>query len=236
MLISATVRQHWHRHPYGQCRVISHDATRTDWVLINIPKNASSWIIQVFGSGREDNYLHNKPRWPRRHVVVLRDPVDRWISGFAQAHSGTDPRHHTHYRNLGWDTVFSQVVFDNHTEPQTSYLSGLDTRDITGFWCGSTLRQDVQAWCQEQQLDLTVPELGQDSDNQFNVGAWSTEKWTTDLTLPDLGYWGVSAQVIQQEAREQLHRSPRYRRCLETFYRQDQELIDAIDFYRKEPQ
>ena len=97
---------------------------------INIPKNASSFCQKVF----DDN------GWTMCHtddlvdgillahtikkIVVLRDPVERWISGFAQCMAD----HHTKDvlelldNHAFWETLRFNPVFDDHTEYQHRFI------------------------------------------------------------------------------------------------------------------
>jgi hypothetical protein len=233
MMISAPVREHYHRHPYGSCRVnTDHDA---DWVFVNIPKNASSWMIRAFGRGREDNFLNTHITQRRRYLAVLRDPVDRWISGFAQAQVGTAPWHSAHYRQLGWPRVFSQIVFDNHTEPQVSFLHGLDTQDVTWFRFGPDLAQDILDWSQYHiPLDLQPREFGQDND--YNISDYAQAPWFDHPTDAAQSQWGLTARDIQQQARDVMQQQPEYVAALRDFYHRDIDLINSVVFYRKELQ
>lgn len=232
MKIWAPVREHYHRHPYGSCRVITEQDQ--DWVFVNIPKNASSWMIRAFGRGHEANYLDAAKR-PRHYVVVLREPVDRWISGFAQVQVGTAPWHDSHYHRRGWDSVFDQVVFDNHTEPQVSFLSGLDTADITWFRFGADLAADLAAWSQHHvKLDLLPLIMG--ADNEYNISEYNRAPVFRNPRYPYEEVQGPSMLDIQAQAHDVLISSARYRSALEYVYRQDQALFETVDFYRKETQ
>ena len=97
---------------------------------INIPKNASSFCQKVF----DDN------GWTMCHtddlvdgillahtikkIVVLRDPLERWISGFAQCMAD----HHTKDvlalldNDAFWQTLRFNPVFDDHTEYQHRFI------------------------------------------------------------------------------------------------------------------
>ena len=97
---------------------------------INIPKNCSSFVQKVL----DDN------GWTMCHtddlvdgillahtikkIVVLRDPVERWISGFAQCMAD----HHTPHvldlldNHAFWQTLRFNPVFDDHTEYQHRFI------------------------------------------------------------------------------------------------------------------
>ena len=97
---------------------------------INIPKNCSSFVQKVL----DDN------GWTMCHtddlvdgillahtikkIVVLRDPLERWISGFAQCMAD----HHTKDvldlldNDAFWQTLRFNPVFDDHTEYQHRFI------------------------------------------------------------------------------------------------------------------
>ena len=97
---------------------------------INIPKNASSFCQKVF----DDN------GWTMCHtddlvdgillahtikkIVVLRDPVERWISGFAQCmiESNTEDVLNLLDNPAFWQTLRFNPVFDDHTEYQHRFI------------------------------------------------------------------------------------------------------------------
>ena len=235
MLISAPVREHYHRHAYGSCRMITDRDHDVDWVFVNIPKNASSWMIRAFGRGREDNFLNTPSARRRQYLAVLRDPVDRWVSGFAQAQVGTAPWHSAHYHQLGWPQVFAQIVFDNHTEPQVSFLHGLDTGDVTWFRFGPDLAQDLRAWSQDRiPLDLQPRDFGQDND--YNISDYAQAPWFNHPRDAARSQQGLTARDIQRQARDVLQQEPKYVAALKTFYHRDIDLMNSVVFYRKELQ
>lgn len=102
------------------------------YAWINIPKNASSFCQKVF----DDN------GWTMCHtndlmdgilsahviskIVVLRDPVERWISGFSQCMADSSQPLSTILdlleNNAFWTTVFFNPVLDDHTEHQYRFI------------------------------------------------------------------------------------------------------------------
>jgi hypothetical protein len=107
-------------HPRGSCVVRHSDR---DLVYVTIPKNASTSIKMAWGKSSA-NFLDNTFNNPQ-YVVVLRDPLSRWISGMAQTL-------HTQERKY-WDPVIERIVGDNHTVEQYRFLEGLEHKDILWF-------------------------------------------------------------------------------------------------------
>ena len=73
--------------------------------------------------------------------MVLRDPVDRWISGIAECLT----LYHPMFDLQDMETVeliFDRVTFDDHTERQVKFLQGLDTDDCIFMWCDENYRNN----------------------------------------------------------------------------------------------
>lgn len=105
----------------------------TNLIYVSIPKNAHTWIVRLitdsFGCRLEshtpqDNALYFKH--DTRFVVVLRDPIDRWVSGFAEFFSVYEEQ----FIELLDNTMFQELVFDtlhfdDHTNSQLIYFENL---------------------------------------------------------------------------------------------------------------
>jgi hypothetical protein len=235
MLISAPVREHYHRHPYGSSIKIFDQRNHRQWIYVYIPKNASSWMRTVFGRGEPYNFYQSQSQYLTKYIVILRDPIERWLSGFAQVQHGTEPWHPTHYRNQNWNRIFSKIVFDNHTEPQASFLSGISISDVIWFEFGPNLAQDVTAWSQNH-LDLEIPDLYSGIDNEYNISEFNTGKYFQNPSFPYANVLGPSAAEIIKEAKISIEENPRYLEMLKQFYKLDIDLYNSVEFYRKELQ
>ena len=105
---------------YGGGRI---DA-RGQYFYINIPKNASNYLDRLFAhSGWEIANLSGIDEKKTRCVVVLRDPVQRWISAFVQYAMSVMGEHVGQkfvdgYTPVTERLIFDQIIFDDHTMPQ----------------------------------------------------------------------------------------------------------------------
>ena len=107
------------KYNLGNClvRVSNNDEL---YGYVNIPKNASC-LTKIFWDGAVPlNFKEDDTSEIKEFVVVLRNPMRRWISGVAQALDGEDCPD-----NQIWETA-QQIVLDNHTIPQVKYIEGLD--------------------------------------------------------------------------------------------------------------
>lgn len=209
-------RNQWSGHLYGTCVI------RPAYVYVPIPKCASTWIKHAFGKTR-DNFETGAalPGPYVTWVVVLRDPIDRWISALAQHHHGSRVDWDRHYRNLGWDRVFEQVVFDNHSEPQSSFIRSIDFDKTVWFQFGPDLTRDFYDWCQDR--FVTRPHPNEAEDSQVNALA-SKPALQPGLTL--------SGKEMLEEIRQVVQDNPKYQQRLREFYRKDYKLYESVPFYR----
>ena len=99
------------------------------YAWINIPKNGSSFIQKVL----DDNAWNNVPEdlissiaeSPSiKKIVALRDPVERWISGFAQCMSDTGSLKILDLldNDMFVSTIRMNPVYDDHTEYQHRFI------------------------------------------------------------------------------------------------------------------
>jgi hypothetical protein len=218
MIIDSTSPRKYKYHPYGDSRVCLDKQNNRAYILVHIPKCASSWMKPVFGDGKSFNWLTgeyyesvdqefaNSVKNASKHFVcVLRDPVQRWISGFAQ----TKPD-----LKMTWKQVLDQIVFDNHTEPQISFLHRIDTDNCTWFYCNQDLKKTVTNWIAKQPHDLfRIP--NDSNNNSYNI---TQDKDTESVK-------------IYKQIQHFLNTSPNAVKILQRFYQQDYDLINSLNFY-----
>lgn len=107
------------------------------YFYLNIPKNSSSFVKkQLEGLGWIYSTLLDHPG--ATTIVVLRDPLDRWISGAVEYlfmyhlnaidrvcepfHYDFNPLYGEH---LGLSLLFDRITFDDHTERQCVFLKDI---------------------------------------------------------------------------------------------------------------
>jgi hypothetical protein len=99
------------------------------YAWINIPKNGSSFIQKVLEDNAwndvPDNLINSIAESPSiKKIVVLRDPVERWISGFAQCMSDTGSLKILDLldNDMFITTIRMNPVYDDHTEYQHRFI------------------------------------------------------------------------------------------------------------------
>jgi len=109
---------------------------------VPIPKNSSSYIAGLLlrnGWG-VINYLEDDMSNIEHIMVLLRDPVPRWVSGMSQylfsgiVSQGIDPKNIISQ----WNEVFNalildNMIFDDHTEKQVYFLNRIPMERCTFF-------------------------------------------------------------------------------------------------------
>ena len=103
-------------HELGQCIA----SPNNKMALVQIPKNASSYWKTWLGMQGWKPKLYNQLSNETVYFTVLRDPVDRWLSGIAEYfvtyHSNHKPN------KFIADLVQDIIVVDDHTETQSYFL------------------------------------------------------------------------------------------------------------------
>jgi len=115
-------------------------------LYVDIPKNASSFVSELLWNS---GWIHTTEEEVRvvirmlkdqsvinEIVVVLRDPIDRWISGIAQyamshllpsvnGYVPTEELFNKYYNHLTEKLLFNTLMFDDHTMPQYYFIQDI---------------------------------------------------------------------------------------------------------------
>lgn len=202
----------------GEC-LFQKGLDSNNYVYVNIPKNASSWIKEQF-NGKEHNYINNPI--DATYVVALRDPVSRWISGAAQAFSGCPPDNPHFFLSIGFNAIFDHIVFDEHTAPQTMFLDKIDYNQTVWFNCDYFLTENWNSWANNKIVPMATEfKLYADSENLYNISALSRVK--------QVNAW--QQQKIIDMLTNHLNTCPLHLRQLKEFYADDYKLIQSVKFY-----
>jgi len=118
-------------HSFGECFFNNNQSL----MYINIPKCASTWtkttlssLGWVYSNYYDEDFSKFKP------IVVLRDPVERWISGiseyFTLYHADIKINEFT---SAFYDLLFDKITFDDHTEKQLYFIKDIDFHKTVFF-------------------------------------------------------------------------------------------------------
>jgi hypothetical protein len=197
---------------FGKC----HTLQNSPWFWINIPKNASSFTQTLFAHQllwTPHNYFDIDVR-DKTAIVVLRDPVERWISGISEYVS----LYHKNFNlndlnNQMLDWIFDRVAFDDHTEAQIYFIQDLDLSKTIWFRCDMDFENKLIKWMESVglvQSGFQVPDCVREFDN---ISSSDHDK-----------------KNIKTYFRQVIESNPGYLRSLKKYFDEDYNLINQINF------
>jgi hypothetical protein len=224
------------RHPMGDSiRLPLGDMKNL--IYVQIPKNASCWAkyyLDQLGSRPHNYYDQGFDSAKDVAAVILRDPVERWISGMAQVLVGFGEKHHMHVSNINWDRITRSIFRNNHTQPQHEFIANLPHNRIVWFYCDSTLQHKFIHFLKQYNFDPAILLLELDTENKFNM----TNRVPGRLIKPGEpggngnSEWTVPPQQdIVDRIRQVLDQHPEYVARLQYLYREDYRLIATANYY-----
>lgn len=185
---------------------------------INIPKNASSFLRHYFKDAGWKHMFVGMNMQVTKNLVVLRDPIERWITGIAQ-HITTNILEEnfgsTHfielYNELSERIIFDQIVFDDHTEQQTWFLEPFELDNSVFFYCDS--------------------DLGKNLDSYFSTLGISCN-FTKQQHINTSKEHFDNANLVEH-FRNIVYNNKKYYNNLKSYFVRDYGLITSVDFYGK---
>ena len=133
-------------------------------VYIPIPKNSSSYIGQLLlkNNWSIGNFL-TTDLTNKQLIILLRDPVDRWISGMAEylcssllKNGRTSDDVIKNWNNIVQDLVFDRVIFDDHTEKQVYFIQSIPVENCVFFNSTKQPEQAVKQYLTTYNIDLNI--------------------------------------------------------------------------------
>jgi hypothetical protein len=210
MIVDAGFLSEWkHKgHVYGEC--MSH--ADSDFMYIHIPKNASSWTKPNLLDFGWEFYNYHDDKLTKNALVVLRDPVDRWLSGIAEYmtlyHENADV---AFMGKPYFDLVFDKVTFDDHTDLQVKFLHGLDTDSCTFFLCDENYRELFAKFIEK------------------NYGANKYSRYDYQHVSEN----SPTRKKFKQLFKTQLDKNTAYLKKIKEHYAKDYELMNQVRFYNE---
>jgi len=208
--------QHWEPrgHTFGTCMT----KPNANFMYVNIPKNASSWTKPNLIDLGFEFYNYHFDKLDKHVMVVLRDPVDRWLSGICEYFT----LYHRYinineFNNAFYELLLDQVTFDDHTEKQVYFIEGIDTKRATFFLCDSTYRTAFTEFLFHQgfPVDYSRYDYQHTTENRKdNDDARSKFK-------------KIFAPILD---------NPKYVQHIKNHFKLDYELINTVNFYKTHDQ
>jgi len=127
--------------------------TNMDCIWINIPKNASSFMQTMF---EQNGWKEPDPRIvisllesDIRKFAILRNPLKRWISGFAECFMDMPEMLELLDNSTFIEVIKRSPVFDNHTELQSAFITNsrnLEFIMLDSDWDAPYFFNTVDTW------------------------------------------------------------------------------------------
>ena len=185
-----------------------------DIFYLNIPKNASTYLTNVL---KQNNWLHwnilENPSTIKTTIAFIRDPVDRWISGFATYAAlhlfgyGYGSDHFIKdYNDLSKKIIFDQIIFDDHTGLQIEYINQILNHNPVFFRYNENLIPQIVSF------------VGYDLN-------------TTDILDYNKSESNFDTNQISKFIQNQLKDNPDLKARVIKSYKQDYDFINSIEFY-----
>ena len=165
--------------------------------FVNIPKNASSFVKGCLLGTKKFTHS-NSLITAERYLITLRDPIERWVSGITQLMSVPDNQ------NLTLQDLVNTVTFDDHTELQTYFLTGIDLNRCSFIRVDQNLRTNLKKWLHENEYYVDID------------------------TLPNLN---EGNQLTKDRFAALVDGNSQIKLKLVTHYEQDYALINRVKFY-----
>lgn len=199
MIVAAGISEWAHKgHIYGECLSKSDK----DLMYINIPKNASTWTKAVLLDSGWEYYNFHTDKFIKPALVVLRDPVDRWVSGIAEYFALYFPQFKLQDKETV-ELIFDRIVFDDHTEKQVKFMHGLDTEQCTFMLCNESYKHNFSNFIGSKFM-LAHQHVSEHSPIRKHF-----------------------KEVFQQLMLDE----PKYTKRIQDYYAEDYKLIGQIQFY-----
>ena len=166
---------------------------------VSIPKNAHSWMLRSFQYEPADQ-IHSSDRY----LIILRDPIERWITGIATycGNSRFFKQEFHSNRQPNWQIFFSHTLIpDSHSVPQAYFLQNVPPQRRDIFTVSPNLSSEISQYLN---CEPALP--------SFNVAANS-------------GYH----RYIIHSLTQYLNSSPNLTSQLKEIYCEDYALLDTKD-------
>ena len=212
---------------YGEC--IYQDP----YVFVSIPKNASTWMRNLLVNAPSTNIdnLHKNYYRNKQHVCILRDPIDRWISGasellYARNNIGQKIEHFVEF-------ACKHICLDQHTDLQINFLDNVPLHQTVWYYFDrKRLEKKFHKWASRNNVKLNTvmnnyKNYSNDERLWFSPGdpfIREVSKTSAEL-LP-----GFSRKEISGALRAKLENNHVVVRRIQEFYQLDYELITNCKF------
>jgi hypothetical protein len=216
-------------HPMGSSFCIAVDPNINNinaLIYVHIPKNASCWVkyyleqLEAFFH----NYYQEFNKDKHLALVILRDPVERWISALSQFSVGQISNDRYHIDRINWEKITDSIIRDNHFQPQCDFFANIPEDKIVWFRCDSTLENTFVTFLKQYNINLKLLAQENDINNIFNITKKIPKKNFNGKLLPQ-------QQLIVEKIKNVLDQTPRYVEKIKDLYKNDYKFLNSVTYY-----
>lgn len=203
-----------------------------NFFYLNISKNNSSFVKTVLQDldwqfSMLDEYLDQQQH--PQIIVVLRDPVERWISGIVEYlflyHIDVIDRSGFYSREMGYQRMLGQtlaldlltknVTFDDHTERQCVFLQGVDLSKVIWFDAKQNFNQTFTCFLRD---------LG------YTIDLKDAKPVNQDVDTAEFSFHN-KRRHMKRLFREYLDAFPDIKENIRRYYACDYHLMESVTYY-----
>jgi len=177
-------------HPIGQCWYSQSHKN----MYIPIPKNASTYFENSFEkTNLYKNIVYNKYVEYNQLTVILRDPIERWVSGITTylrnqlgiVNEETDKKLMNILKKNQFliNMIVDQIRFDEHTERQTFFIEPFNLNDAYFFLLDNQIETKVYNFYKRQNINLEFDNRYLNSKNNNDISLFFEEYIKTNKSV-----------------------------------------------------
>jgi len=197
------------------------------YAYIPIPKCASKWTTKFLYDGLNWEVSTRSDKLAElslKKFTILREPLDRWISGMCQYLVTYHPKTLLNAREL-IEFIFKRVDFDPHTTPQINYLNDLNSEDLVYFKFDNDLEKNVKSYIKYE----TGQEYGEPVfRNDMIEGSYKSYASDIDHSR----YYGAIGWR-REKLKILLESNDDWKNSVLKYYKDDIDLYNSVQFYGK---
>lgn len=205
------------------------------YCYVPIPKAASTYLRAALPANRFNvwtwQWYDNEKAVPNKHnvryLVVLRDPISKWITGAVEYWYAKDG-----VRDWGTDDlfdIFSEIDWDEHTRPQTDFLDAVDFSRTTWLWFEPDIGEI--SWFRNHGVVLYPVPYQERNIGELRPRVWFDQYGQRSTHLATSSQRGTSPIIIKKAIENKLYSNPSNLQRIKDYFRKDFELIQSVNFY-----
>jgi len=223
-----------HPLPPEDCKLFV--AKETFYCFVPITKVSSTFLRRALNGDNFDIHqwkMHatgdvGPDREDVRFLVVLRDPVKRWVSGIVENFCRAYPDRDWSI-NDNYDWLFDKIEFDIHTVPQYKFLDVIDHAKTDWLWIPDS-GIETHPWFTDNDVILSSVE-----DDDRNFGHSRPLVWFVGeerFNEPQDGaVSSVPSSIIYNTLTQLIADQPARAKVVRDYYKGDYDLIQSVTFY-----